>query len=189
MNSAPNFFSQNQIRPQNPFPQQNQNIVSGKTPKKFSLATVIIVAIVSVIASSATTLFITSLNPNKSTIFSDEEEPEISDADVKTVIHTDGSESADDVLKQLDEKINSDSSSPSDNFDDIMTKVAFLFDFEKYDEAKSTLDGISQDNLTNFQLFQIYSYYARYYSQIGDTSNATAYEKKASEAETKYISE
>ena len=189
MSNEPIFFSQNKIHRQDPFP-QTTNVNPKKTPKSFSISTLVVVAIVSTLVASSTTYLITkNVNQEKETIFSDEEEPELSDVNVKTVTQTDGSESTEDVIKQLDEKINSSGSDSEESFNTTMTKIAFLFDYEQYDEAKNTLDSIPQDNLTNYELFQIYNNYKRYYEQIGDTANASLYEEKATDAEAKYILE
>ena len=165
---------------------------SGKEKKKFALPSFFFPVVIAVILSSGLSVTVTYLimkDNSGSSIFSNEEIPEESDVNIKSVIGTTGNESKEDVLKQLDEKISSSSSDASENFDDKMTKIAFLFDFEKYDEVKSALDGISLDNLSNYQLFQVYNSYARYYNLVGDSASAEDYKARAKDAEEKYIVE
>ncbi len=163
---------------------------AGKAPRKISplvlplSITVLLTACISV----GITYFIMKRNSEPS-IFSTEETPEPSDVNIISVTGTTGNESEEEVIRQLDEKIASSSSDAKENFDDKMTKIAFLFDFEDYDGVKSSLDKISLDGLSNFQLFQVYNSYARYYKLIGDSASASDYEKKATAAQEKYITE
>ena len=162
---------------------------SGKSSRfSFSILPLIIVAVLSAGISAGITYFIMKRNSEPS-IFSTEEIPESSDVNIVSVVGTTGNETEEEVFAQIDQKIASSTSDADENFDDIMTKVAFLFDFEKYDEVKTTLDGISLDGLSNFQLYQVYNSYARYYNLVGDSASAKSYESRAADAKAKYIVE
>ena len=163
---------------------------SGKTSR--GVSPLVLPIVISVILSSGISAGITYYIMKKKSepsIFSDEDFPEPDDVNIISVVGTTGNEAEEDVIRQLDEKISNSSSNADENFDDKMTKIAFLFDFENYDSVKSSLDAISLDDLSNFQLYQVYNSYARYYNLVGDSASASDYEKKAASAQEKYISE
>ena len=177
----------NQVTNPNPAP-----FSSGVEKKKLNLPSFLLPVIITAVLTAGVSVGITYLimkKANEPSIFSKEETPEASDVNVTSVIGTTGNESEEDVLRQLDEKISSSSSDAAENFDDKMTKIAFLFDFEKYDDAIAMLDKISLDGLSNFQLFQVYNNYSRYYTLAGDSDSAAEYKSLAADAEAKYIVE
>lgn len=165
---------------------------SGQGETKNKHVPILAIIVVTVIAFAGTTgvaTYMVMKNMNSNSIFANTDTPDESDVNIVEAVQTTGNESEEDVLRQLDEKVSSSSSDPSDYFDNLMTKIAFLFDFEEYDSVKTTLDGISTEGLSNFQLFQVYTSYARYYSIIEDNSSAAQYEALAAEAESKYFAE
>ncbi|MBQ2637634.1 hypothetical protein IJG10_00715 [Candidatus Saccharibacteria bacterium] len=182
--ARPDYFS-NPVVP-------DSSISSGKPRRSFDFKITLPVLIISILLTAGLSVGITYflMSRKNSSIFSDNSIlPEKSDANVSDIISTDGSESKDDVIAELDKKIASSSSDSSDSFDATISKVSFLFDYEDYDSIKKTLDSVSESSLTNFQLYQLYSAYSRYYSETGDSNTAASFDSKAAEAEKKYLSE
>ena len=107
-------------------------------------------------------------------------------ANLRTTYVSDGSTSASDINKSIDEKISS-SKDDEEKFANTLAKANFNIAIEDYEAALDVLNSVDDSNLSDYEQYALYNSYATVYTGLGDASSAASYKALADAAHERDI--
>lgn len=102
-------------------------------------------------------------------------------------LSNDGTIQNEEMLNTIDQRINS-AHTDAERFEETMRKVTYLIAMEDYSAILDIANSISDEGLSDYDLFRLYNAYSTAYAGLGETANAERYQTLAEEAHLRDLS-